>query len=181
MTTMAKRERRSPYAVIMGALLFAVALTFIFPFYWIITGSLKSTAELNAVVPVWFPRDITGEHYQRLFVEPSLKWLVNSVLMSVSSMALVCVVASMAGYVLAKKRFPGRAALFSLLVGAMALPKQVILIPLVRMMNTLGLYDTLWSVILPSVGWPFGIFLMKQFAEGIPGEMIEAARIDGAG
>ena len=181
MTTMAKRERRSPYALIMSALLFAVALTFIFPFYWIITGSLKSTAELNAVVPVWFPRDITGEHYQRLFVEPSLKWLVNSVLMSVSSMALVCVVASMAGYVLAKKRFPGRTVLFSLLVGAMALPKQVILIPLVRMMNTLGLYDTLWSVILPSVGWPFGIFLMKQFAEGIPGEMIEAARIDGAG
>ena len=181
MTTMAKRERRSPYAVIMGAILFAVALTFIFPFYWIITGSLKSTAELNAVVPVWFPREITGEHYQRLFVEPSIKWLVNSVLMSVSSMALVCVVASMAGYVLAKKRFPGRAALFSLLVGAMALPNQVILIPLVRMMNTLGLYDTLWSVILPSVGWPFGIFLMKQFAEGIPGEMIEAARIDGAG
>lgn len=181
MTTMAKRERRSPYTVIMSALLFAVALTFIFPFYWIITGSLKSTAELNAVVPVWFPREVTGEHYQRLFVEPSLKWLINSVLMSVSSMALVCVVASMAGYVLAKKRFPGRAALFALLVGAMALPKQVILIPLVRMMNTLGLYDTLWSVILPSVGWPFGIFLMKQFAEGIPGEMMEAARIDGAG
>lgn len=181
MTTMAKRERRSPYAVIMGALLFAVALTFIFPFYWIITGSLKSTAELNAVVPVWFPREITGEHYQRLFVEPSIKWLINSVVMSLSSMGLVCVVASMAGYVLAKKRFPGRAALFSLLVGAMALPKQVILIPLVRMMNTLGLYDTLWSVILPSVGWPFGIFLMKQFAEGIPGEMMEAARIDGAG
>lgn len=63
----------------------------------------------------------------------------------------------------------------------MALPKQVILIPLVRMMNTLGLYDTLWAVILPSVGWPFGIFLMKQFSEGIPGEMMEAARIDGAG
>ncbi len=181
MTTMAKRERHSPYAVIMGALLFAVALTFIFPFYWIITGSLKSTAELNAVVPVWFPREITGEHYGRLFVEPSIKWLVNSVVMSLSSMGLVCVVASMAGYVLAKKRFPGRVALFSLLVGAMALPKQVILIPLVRMMNTLGLYDTLWSVILPSVGWPFGIFLMKQFAEGIPGEMMEAARIDGAG
>ena len=79
------------------------------------------------------------------------------------------------------KRFPGRTVLFSLLVGAMALPKQVILIPLVRMMNTLGLYDTLWSVILPSVGWPFGIFLMKQFSEGIPGEMMEAARIDGAG
>ncbi len=181
MTSLAKRESRSPYAVIMGALLFVVALTFIFPFYWIITGSVKSTEELNAVVPVWLPAQVTGEHYERLFVEPALRWLLNSVLMSVLSMALVCAVASMAGYVLAKKRFPGRTAIFSLLVGAMALPKQVILIPLVRMMNTMGLYDTLWSVILPSVGWPFGIFLMKQFAEGIPGEMMEAARIDGAG
>lgn len=181
MSTISIKTRRSPYMALMGALLFLVSLTFIFPFYWIITGSFKSTAELNAVVPVWFPRDVTAEHYTKLFVEPSLRWLLNSMVMSLFSMILVCAVASMAGYVLAKKRFPGRIALFSLLVGAMALPKQVILIPLVRMMNTLGLYDTLWSVILPSVGWPFGIFLMKQFAEGIPGEMMEAARIDGAG
>jgi multiple sugar transport system permease protein len=63
----------------------------------------------------------------------------------------------------------------------MALPKQVILIPLLREMSTLKLYNTLWSVILPTVGWPFGVFLMKQFSEGIPGEMLEAARVDGAG
>lgn len=181
MTVISGSRRRSPYIILMGVLLFLVALTFIFPFYWIITGSFKSTAELNAIQPVWIPRDVTLEHYQRLFIEPSFRWLLNSLLMSLLAMTLVCVSASMAGYVLAKKHFPGRIVLFSLLVGAMALPKQVILIPLVRMMNTLGLYDTLWSVILPSVGWPFGIFLMKQFSEGIPGEMLEAARIDGAG
>ena len=62
----------------------------------------------------------------------------------------------------------------------MALPKQVILIPLIREMSSLGLYDNIWAVILPTVGWPFGVFLMKQFAESIPGEMLEAARIDGA-
>ena len=60
-------------------------------------------------------------------------------------------------------------------------PKQVILIPLLREMSSLHLTDTLWSVIFPIVGWPFGVFLMKQFAEGIPGEILEAARIDGAG
>lgn len=114
-------------------------------------------------------------------MEPSFQWLLNSFIMSLISMILVCIVASMAGYVLAKKRFPGRVAIFSLLVAAMALPRQAILIPLVRIMNTLGLHDSLWAVILPSIGWPFGLFLMKQFAEGIPGEMIEAARIDGAG
>lgn len=165
----------------MSVLLILTSLSFIFPFYWIITSSFKSSNIINQLPPQWFPLEPTIEHYQKLFLEPSLRWMLNSMLMSMISMVLVCIVASMAGYVLAKKRFPGRALLFGLLVGAMALPKQVILIPLVRMMNTLGLYDSLWAVILPSVGWPFGIFLMKQFSEGIPGELMEAARIDGAG
>ncbi len=86
----------------------------------------------------------------------------------------------MAGYALAKKRFYGQKILFTLIVCAMALPKQVILIPLIREMSALGLYDTLWAVIFPTVGWPFGVFLMKQFSEGIPREMLEAARIDGS-
>ncbi|MBS6236651.1 MAG: carbohydrate ABC transporter permease, partial [Clostridiales bacterium] len=88
--------------------------------------------------------------------------------------------AAMAGYALAKKRFRGRAILFGLIVCAMALPKQVILIPLLREMSDLHLYDTLWAVIFPTVGWPFGVFLMKQFSESIPGEILEAARVDGS-
>ena len=101
--------------------------------------------------------------------------------MSVTSMIITCITASMAGYALAKKRFFGQTLLFSLIVCAMALPKQVILIPLIREMSALGLYDTIWATIIPIVGWPFGVFLLKQFCEGVPGEMIEAARIDGAG
>ena len=183
MSTLTKEQRnmRSPYMIGMTVLLVLVSLLFIFPFYWIITGSFKSTAELNIIPPHWYPMEPTTMHYERLFVEPAFKWLFNSAIMSLISMVLVCIVASMAGYVLAKKRFPGRVAIFSLLVAAMALPRQAILIPLVRMMNNLGLHDTLWAVILPSIGWPFGIFMMKQFSEGIPGEMMEAARIDGAG
>ena len=95
-------------------------------------------------------------------------------------MVLTCLTAAMAGYALAKKRFAGRVILFSLIVCAMALPKQVILIPLLKEMSILGLNDTLWAVIFPTVGWPFGVFLMKQFSEGIPGEILEATRIDGA-
>ncbi len=114
-------------------------------------------------------------------VPGAIRWLVNSVFMSVMSMLLTCLTAAMAGYALAKKRFFGRGILFSLIVCAMALPKQVILIPLLREMNALGLYNTMWAVIYPVVGWPFGVFLLKQFAEGIPTEMVEACRIDGAG
>ena len=183
MSTMSleKSRNRSPYIISATVLLFLISILFIFPFYWIITGSFKGVDELNIVPPHWFPMEPTTTHYINLFNMPALRWLLNSVFMSVVTMALVCIVASMAGYVLAKKRFPGRIFIFSLLVAAMALPRQAILIPLLRMMSALKMHGSMWAVILPSVGWPFGIFLMKQFAEGIPGEMMEAARIDGAG
>ena len=113
-------------------------------------------------------------------VPAAIRWLVNTVFMSVSSMLLTCLTAAMAGYALAKKRFYGRTVIFSLIVCAMALPKQVILIPMLREMAALDLYDTIWAVIFPIVGWPFGVFLLKQFSEGIPTEMVEACRIDGA-
>ena len=114
-------------------------------------------------------------------VPAAIRWLINTVFMSVGSMLITCLTAAMAGYVLAKKRFWGKTIIFSLVVCAMALPKQVILIPLLREMSALNLYDTIWAVIFPIVGWPFGVFLLKQFAEGIPTEMVEACRIDGAG
>jgi multiple sugar transport system permease protein len=111
----------------------------------------------------------------------AFRWLINTVFISVAAMVLTCITAAMAGYALAKKRFRGRALLFTLIVCAMALPKQVIMLPLIKEMSALGFTDTVWGVVLPTVGWPFGVFLMKQFSEGIPGEILEAARIDGAG
>ena len=113
-------------------------------------------------------------------VPAAIRWLLNTVWMAVASMLLTCLTAALAGYALAKKRFIGRGLIFTLIVCAMALPKQVILIPLIREMSSLKLYNTMSAVVYPIVGWPFGVFLMKQFAEGIPGEMMEAARIDGA-
>ena len=105
-------------------------------------------------------------------VPAAIRWLINTVFMAVASMILTCITSAMAGYALAKKRFVGRSVLFTLIVCAMALPKQVILIPLLREMSSLNLYNTIWAVIFPIVGWPFGVFLMKQFSEGIPGEML---------
>lgn len=159
--------------------LIIIALLFLFPFYWIITGSFKT--QPNKIPPEWFPKTWTIMHWQKLFKQPAWTWFFNSVFMSIISMILVLGASSMAGYVLAKKAFTGRKIIFSILVMAMALPKQVILVPLVRMMNALSLYNTLWAVILGTVGWPFGTFLMKQFSEGIPTELLEAAKIDGSG
>ena len=86
---------------------------------------------------------------------------------------------NIAGYVLAKKRFYGQKMLFSIFIMAMALPKQVIIVPLVRMISFLNMHDSMMAVILPLIGWPFGVFLMKQFSENVPKELLESAKIDG--
>ena len=185
------------YYAIVFVLIFLIALSFLFPLYWIITGSFKIKKEILSANPVWVPSQWVLSNYESLFAKRSaplfeiaglvgptvpgaIRWLVNTVFMSAAAMLLTCLTAAMAGYVLAKKRFYGKTLLFSLIVCAMALPKQVILIPLLREMSAIRLYDTLWAAIFPVVGWPFGVFLIKQFAEGIPTEMIEACRIDGA-
>ena len=169
------------YQVLCVAALIIVALLFTFPLYWIITGSFKGPQAVNARVPVWFPTEPTTLNYQKLFEKPAFMWMFNTVFVCAMAMLFTCVAASMGGYALAKKRFTGRALIFSIFVCAMALPKQVILIPLLKEMAFLNLHNTLWAVILPTVGWPFGVFLMKQFSENIPTELLEAARIDGAG
>lgn len=199
-----KFNRSTCYKILSVAVITILAIAFAFPLYWIVTGSFKTSAAINATTPQWWPQEWVLDNYQKLFsrqfaplweihipfteirfmgpdVPAAIRWLLNTVFMAVAAMLLTCITAAMAGYALAKKRFLGRTLVFSLIVCAMALPKQVILIPLLREMAALELYNTIWAVIFPIVGWPFGVFLMKQFSEGIPGEMMEAAKIDGAG
>ena len=169
------------YKIFSVIILVAMVLFFLFPLYWIVTGSFKDRIEITAREPIWFPMDPTVENYAKLFDNPAFLWLFNIIFISAAAMVLTCITASLAGYALGKKRFIGRGVLFTIIICAMALPKQVIVIPLLREMNILHLADTLWAVILPTVGWPFGVFLMKQFSETIPNEILEAARVDGAG
>ena len=169
------------YKIFVVIVLALLAVFFIFPLYWILTGSLKDAITINARTPQWFPLEPTLDNYVRLFKQPAIQWLLNTIIIAVAAMALTCITAALAGYALAKKRFWGQTVLFSLLVCAMALPKQVIVIPLLQEMSALGLNNNLLAVILPTVGWPFGVFLMKQFSETVPTEILEAARVDGSG
>ena len=169
------------YRVASIVILILLAVFFIFPLYWIITGSFKDAVAINSRTPQWFPMSPTLENYVKLFSRPAMQWLLNTVIMAVGAMILTCFTAALAGYALAKKRFYGRGLLFTIIICAMALPKQVIVIPLLQEMTFFGLNNNIWAVILPTVGWPFGVFLMKQFSETIPTEILEAARVDGAG
>ena len=169
------------YKAVAVVILILLVIFFLFPLYWIVTGSFKDRIEITAREPIWFPMDPTVENYAKLFDNPAFLWLFNIIFISAAAMILTCITASLAGYALGKKRFIGRGVLFTIIICAMALPKQVIVIPLAQLMTFLNLKDTLWAVILPTVGWPFGVFLMKQFSESIPTEILEAARVDGAG
>lgn len=174
------KKKLTPFGVFSIVILSILTVLFVFPFYWILTGAFKSQSDAVKIPPQWWPESPTLENFRRLlFQNPAGEWLLNSIIISVVTMLLVCLTSSLAGYVLAKKRFYGQKLLFSIFIMAMALPKQVILVPLVRMISFMHLHDTLWAVILPLIGWPFGVFLMKQFSENIPGELLESAKIDG--
>lgn len=175
------KKKSSIVDIIYMTALTLLSILFIFPFYWIITGAFKSQKVTIKLPPEWFPLSPTTENFAKLFQNPAMRWLFNSIFICAITMIIVCIAASMAGYVLAKKRFYGQAILFSIFVFAMALPKQVILVPLMKLVSFMGIHDTPWAIILPLCGWPFGVFLMKQFSENIPTELLEAAKIDGSG
>lgn len=160
-------------------LLILSTLFFIFPFYWIVTGAFKFQTVATQIPPEWFPLKPTLQNWVDLFKNPVWRWTLNSFIIAVVEMFAVCLVSASAGYVLAKKLFPGRKIIFTMFIAAMALPKQVILVPLFTMLADFGWVNTYHGLILPAIGWPFGVFLMKQFAQTVPGELIEAAKIDG--
>ncbi len=174
-------RKTSPLTVIAMIVLSAFAIFFMFPFYWILSGSFKLQEIAISIPPEWIPLHPTMENYSVLMQGHTIRWFFNSVFISSCTTFLVCATASLAGYALAKKRFPGMHVLFILFVAAMALPKQVILIPLLKFMTELGWIDTYKVLILPAVGWPFGVFLMKQFSHSVPRELLESAKIDGCG
>lgn len=166
-------------SILSNALLIFMTIFFIFPFYWIITGAFKRQTVATQIPPEWFPLQPTLQNWEELFRNPVWRWTFNSFFISFVEMLAVCLVASLAGYVLAKKVFPGRKIIFTIFVSAMALPKQVILVPLFTMLADFGWVNTYRGLIIPAIGWPFGVFLMKQFSQTIPGEVLEASKIDG--
>lgn len=175
-----KKNKITAFNVVTYVVLGILTILFVFPFYWIMTGAFKAQPDTIVIPPQWWPANPTMENFTKLLVQnPAGRWLFNSIFIAIVTMLLVCVTSSLAGYVLAKKRFYGQKFLFSVFIAAMALPKQVVIVPLVRLINFIGIHDTLAAVILPLIGWPFGVFLMKQFSENIPGELLESAKIDG--
>ncbi|MET3698294.1 multiple sugar transport system permease protein [Bacillus oleivorans] len=126
--------------------------------------------------------DNTFEGFETLFNKNNMGlWFFNSIYIAVIVTLGILLFDSMAGYVLAKKRFPGRNLIFWIIISTMMIPGQVTLVPMFIKVRDLGLMDTHWALILPDLSMVFGVFLMRQFMYSIPDELLDAAKIDGAG
>jgi len=165
---------------------FVICATFcvvmIFPVYCMLIVAFTPKSELFSGGTHLWPAEFTTSNFTDLFDKfPVDTWFMNSVMVATITTILSVSVNLLAGYAFAKLNFWGKGPLFLLILSTMMIPAQAIMIPQFRMVSELGIFGTFWAVILPSASTAFGIFLARQFMQSIPDELIEAARVDGAG
>lgn len=162
-------------------LLVVVVVISLAPLVWMLTTSLKPESEIITTEIDWVPDSPTVEHFGAIFEKyPMARWLFNSLFTATSATILVLVLDSLAGYAFARLQFRGRNILFLGILSMLFVPIQITIIPLFILFSRAGLTDTYWALILPIGANVTGVFLMRQFFLSIPGELEEAARVDGA-
>jgi multiple sugar transport system permease protein len=173
--------RRSPsfwlhLALIAGLVVMAM------PFVWMILSSFKTTSELRQLPPTWLPANPTTSNYTELFDRLNFpRYFFNSAVVAVAVTLGNVVFCSMFGYALAKLHFPGKRIVFALTLATLMIPAFVTFMPLFVLVSNIGLVNTHAGLILPSLAGAFGVFLMRQYISTFPDELLDAARVDGAG
>ena len=179
---MIKSKKDRMYRLIMFLILAVMTLIIILPYIWMLSNSFKTTKETLTDPSHLIPVNFTLDGYKSvLFGSPFFKWLGNSLLITCVTAAAVLLTSTMVGYLFSKYRFRGKQFLFMIILATMMVPAQTTMVPSFIIINELGLYDRVWAVIIPACINAFGIYLCKQFCDEIPRELIESAKIDGAG
>lgn len=162
-------------------LLVAGAVLMVAPLVWMALASFKTLPEILRVPPTLLPKSLHLDNYRTVLGDTAfVRYFLNSVLVAGITVASVLITSSMAGYAFAKFEFPGRRVLFVLVLATLMIPFQVRVIPLYVLASDLGLLDSYAGLVLPGLVDAFGIFLMRQYLQSIPSELIDAARVDGA-
>ena len=173
-----KRQRQVGRIVIFLLMLLLVAIWLI-PFAWALDTALKPEGETTIVPITWWSSHFSLDAFGKVLSDGNLAaWYKNSVIISVVVTAATIVLASMASFAFSQIRFRGRLPIFWLVLAGVMVPSQVLIVPLFNMMNDLNLVDTLTGVLLPQIASPIAVFIFKQFFDGLPRELNEAARID---
>ncbi|MEN1975509.1 MULTISPECIES: carbohydrate ABC transporter permease [unclassified Cellulomonas] len=175
---------RSRVATVLAVVLLVVmAATWLLPLLWAVDTSFKTEAQAQAVPLRWFPEGgFTLENYRTVFERGEVgRWMVNTLLVAGSVTVLTVAVCALAGYGFARTRFRGKNLLFAATIALIAVPGQILIVPLFRQMEALGAVDTYQGVILPQLVAPVMVYIFSRFFAEVPQEIEDAARVDGAG
>ncbi|SDT79062.1 carbohydrate ABC transporter permease [Actinoplanes derwentensis] len=176
-----KNVNRIGPMVVMGA----ATLYFLVPIWWLLVAASKSRTQFNNTTPLWFADFSLGDNLSELFNYRDgvfLRWMLNSVLYTGGAALIGTVLAAMCGYALAKYRFPGREAIFNIVLSGVLVPATALALPLFLIFSQFEATNTFWSVFLPSLVNPFGVYLARIYATAsVPDELLEASRLDGSG
>lgn len=165
----------------IGRAIIVILICFvILPLYIMMIGSMKPNWALFQIPPDISPFRLIGDNFVFLFNQPIGRWMFNSLFISTFIAFITIFMDTAAGYVFAKKTFPGKKQMFTIVLATMVLPIQVFIVPMFIVVNNFGLYNSLLGVILPATAAPFGVFLLKQYIQTLPDDIILAAKIDGA-
>lgn len=166
---------------VVNGLLAGLAFVSLFPLLWMLSVSLMPAGASSTLPTPILPPSLTLANYRTLFGSIGMgRYFLNSLVLAVLATVISVSFNVMAGYAFAKLRFRGRDAIFKTLLGALVIPGQVAMLPLFLMLKPLGLINSYAGAVVPMMASVFGIFLVRQFARGIPDDLLEAARIDGA-
>ena len=176
-----KMKKREPVDIIANVIIVFFAILNLFPLYWLFTSSLKNSSDVLKMPPDWIPKNPSFANYADVFQnQPALKWTMNSIIVSLVATLLVIIVSSLAAYAFSKLEFKGKNIIYILFISSLMVPKEVMIVPLFRITQNLGLINTLSGMIWPNVATAFGVFMLKGFFDNIPDSLREAAIIDGA-
>ena len=174
-------------ALALTLALSVLAVVWLLPIVWVVVTSLKVTEDIVKLPPEWIPWPVTGDHYHEVLFSSSRTARIgrafgNSMVIALGTVAVVVATSALAAYPLARMRFPGRDLVFALLVGSLMIPNAVVLVPQYVLVQRLGWLSTYQGLIVPEAAttFAFGVFLLRQFFRTMPGELEDAARMDGA-
>jgi multiple sugar transport system permease protein len=185
-TEPARRPKRPAKSRLLTLAMLAFLIYFLLPLFWLVVASTKDSGDLFNTFGLWFGHDFHFlSNVRRTFTYNDGvygRWLLNTLFYAVASAGGAAVLATLGGYGFAKFRFPGNSALFATVLGAVMVPTTALAIPTFVLFAKIDLTNTPWAIILPSLSSPFGLYLMRVYAQdAIPDSLLEAARIDGAG
>lgn len=175
------KRKKEPFDLVSNIIVTFFAILSLFPLYWLFTSSLKNSSDVVKMPPDWIPKTVTFSNYIEVFnSQPALKWTYNSLVVSLVSTVALIIVSCLAAYAFSKLKFKGKNLLFILFISSLMVPKEVVIVPLFRVIQDFGMVNSLHGMIWPNVATAFGVFLLKGFFDGIPDSLRESAKMDGA-